>query len=51
VGICRTCPDLVLGGAGRSSSLVASLAMVAEEVEKWINAVTANGVRWGPDPC
>jgi hypothetical protein len=36
--------DLVLGGAGRSSSLAASLAMVVEEVEKQINAVAAIGV-------
>jgi hypothetical protein len=38
---------LVLGDAIRSSSLVASLAMAAEEVEKWVNAVATNGVRWG----
>jgi hypothetical protein len=38
--------DLVLGSTGVSSSLVTSLAMVAEEVENWINTVAANGVRW-----
>jgi hypothetical protein len=38
---------LVLGGAGGSSSLAASLAKMAEEVEKWINATAANGVWWG----
>jgi hypothetical protein len=37
--------DLVLGGASGSSSLAATLAMVAEEVEKWINVMAANGVR------
>jgi hypothetical protein len=39
--------DLVLGSAIKSSSLVASLAMVAEEVENRINTMTANGVWWG----
>jgi hypothetical protein len=39
--------DLVLGSAGGSSSLEASLAMVAEEVENRINTTVANGVRWG----
>jgi hypothetical protein len=39
--------DLVLGGAGGSSSLVASLATVVEEVGKRINAIATNGVRWG----
>jgi prophage DNA circulation protein len=38
--------DLVLGVAGRSSSLVAPLATMVEEDEKWTNATTANGVRW-----
>jgi hypothetical protein len=38
--------DLVLGSTGVSSSLATSLAMVAEEVENWINTVAANGVRW-----
>jgi hypothetical protein len=38
--------DLVLSVAGRSSSLVASLATMVEEDEKWRNATTANGVRW-----
>jgi hypothetical protein len=36
--------DLVLGVAGRSSSLVAPLATMVEEDEKWTNATTANGV-------
>jgi hypothetical protein len=39
--------DLVHGGAGGSSSLMASLATVAKEVEKWINVAATNGVRWG----
>jgi hypothetical protein len=39
--------DLVIGGASGSSSLAASLAMVADEVEKWINATATIGVRWG----
>jgi hypothetical protein len=39
--------DLILGDANGSSSLAASLAMVAEEVEKWVNAAAANGVQWG----
>jgi hypothetical protein len=38
---------LVLGGASRSSSLAASLAMVAEDVEEWTNTAAANGVQWG----
>jgi hypothetical protein len=37
----------VLGSAGGSSSLVASLATVVEVVENWINTTVANGVRWG----
>jgi hypothetical protein len=44
VGLVR---DLVLGGVGGSSSLAVSVPMVAEEVEKWINIVAANGVQWG----
>jgi hypothetical protein len=39
--------DLVLGSTSGSSSLVASLAMVVEEVENRIDTTTANGVRWG----
>jgi hypothetical protein len=39
--------DLILGDASGSSSLAASLAMVAEEVEKRINATATNGVWWG----
>jgi hypothetical protein len=39
--------DSMLGDTGEPSSLVASLAMVAEEVENWINTMAANGVRWG----
>jgi hypothetical protein len=39
--------DLILGDASRSSSLAASLALMAEEVVKWVNAMTANGVWWG----
>jgi hypothetical protein len=39
--------DLVLGHTGGSSSLAASLAMVAEEVENRVNTTAANGVRWG----
>jgi hypothetical protein len=39
--------DLILGDGSGSSSLAASLSMVAEEVEKWVNAVAANGVWWG----
>jgi hypothetical protein len=38
---------LVLDDAIISSSLVASLAMAVEEVEKWVNAVATNGVWWG----
>jgi hypothetical protein len=37
----------MLGDTGEPSSLAASLAMVAEEVENWINTMAANGVRWG----
>jgi hypothetical protein len=39
--------DSMLGDTGEPSSLAASLAMVAEEVENWINTMAANGVRWG----
>jgi glyoxylate carboligase len=39
--------DLVLVSTGGSSSLVASLAMVADEVENWINTAATNGVQWG----
>jgi hypothetical protein len=39
--------DLILGDTNGSSSLVASLSMMAYEVEKWVNAMAANGVRWG----
>jgi hypothetical protein len=39
--------DLVLGDIGESSSLAASLARVAEEVENRISTTVANGVRWG----
>jgi hypothetical protein len=39
--------DSVLGNTSRLSSLVASLAEAAEEVENRINTVAANGVRWG----
>jgi hypothetical protein len=39
--------DLILGNASGSSSLAASLPMVVEVVEKWVNAAAANGVWWG----
>jgi hypothetical protein len=39
--------DLVMGNTGGSTSLVASLAEAAREVENWINTAAANGVRWG----
>jgi hypothetical protein len=39
--------DLILGDATESSSLVASLAIVAEEVEKWVNTTVTNVVQWG----
>jgi prophage DNA circulation protein len=39
--------DWVLGSASGSSTLSASLAMVAEKVENRINTAAANGVRWG----
>jgi hypothetical protein len=39
--------DLILGDASGSSSLVVFLAMVEEEVEKWVNAAVDIGVRWG----
>jgi hypothetical protein len=39
--------DSVLGDTGGSSSLAASLAEAAEEVENQINTAAPNGVRWG----
>jgi hypothetical protein len=39
--------DLILGEAGRLSSLVTSLSMVVEETENRINTAAANGVWWG----
>jgi hypothetical protein len=45
--ICYICSGSGTGGAGISSSLVVSLAMVMEEVGNRIYTVTANGVRWG----
>jgi hypothetical protein len=39
----------VLGDTGKSSSLEASLAKVAEEDENRINTPATNGVRWGRD--
>jgi hypothetical protein len=39
--------DMILGDASGSSSLAASLSIVAEEVEKWVNAAATNGIRWG----
>jgi hypothetical protein len=39
--------DSVLGDTGELSSLVASLARVAEEVQNRIILAAANGVRWG----
>jgi hypothetical protein len=36
-----------MGNTGGSTSLVASLAEAAREVENWINTAAANGVRWG----
>jgi hypothetical protein len=38
---------LILGDTSGSSSLAASLAMVAKEVDKWVNVMAANGVWWG----
>jgi hypothetical protein len=38
--------DSKLGDTGESSSLSASLARVAEEVENLINTTDANGVWW-----
>jgi hypothetical protein len=37
----------VLDDADGPSSLVASMLAVAEQLESWIDATTANGVRWG----
>jgi hypothetical protein len=39
--------DLVLEGPYESSSLVASLSLAAELIEEHVNAVAANGIRWG----
>jgi hypothetical protein len=39
--------DLILGDTNGSSSLAMSLAMVADEVEKRVNATAANTVRCG----
>jgi hypothetical protein len=39
--------DLVLEGPYGSSSLVASLSLVAELIEEHVNVVSANGIRWG----
>jgi hypothetical protein len=38
--------DLVLGNADGSSSLAASLSMVAELLKFWIDTTTTNGFRW-----
>jgi hypothetical protein len=37
----------VLDDADGPSSLVASMLAVAEQLESWIDATTANGVHWG----
>jgi hypothetical protein len=37
----------LLGSVDGSSSLAASMSVVAELLEGWINAAPANGVRWG----
>jgi hypothetical protein len=39
--------DKVLDWADGPSSPVASLSMAAELLEGWVDATTANGVRWG----
>jgi hypothetical protein len=39
--------DLILGDTNGSSSLAMSLAMVADEVEKRVNATAANTVQCG----
>jgi hypothetical protein len=39
--------DLVLGNTDGSSSRAASLTMVAELLEGWIDTTAANGVCWG----
>jgi hypothetical protein len=39
--------DLVLGDVDTPSSLVASLSMVAELLECWIDTMVTNGVHWG----
>jgi hypothetical protein len=37
----------VLGSDDGSSSLAASMSMIVELLEGWIDATAANGVRWG----
>jgi hypothetical protein len=39
--------DLVLGDVDGSSLLATSMSVVAEQLEGWIDAPTANGVCWG----
>jgi hypothetical protein len=39
--------DMVLDNVDRPSSLAASMSMVVELLEGWIDAEAANGVRWG----
>jgi hypothetical protein len=39
--------DLVLGDVDGSSLLATSMSVVAEQLEGWIDATTANGVCWG----
>jgi hypothetical protein len=39
--------DMVLHRADEPSSLAASLSMVVELLEGWVNAAAANRVRWG----
>jgi hypothetical protein len=37
----------VLGSADGPSSLATSMSTVAELLERWIDAMAANGVHWG----
>jgi hypothetical protein len=39
--------DMVLDNVDRPSSLAASMSMVVELLEGWIDVEAANGVRWG----
>jgi hypothetical protein len=41
----------VLGNVEGSSSLAASLSMVAELLEGQVDTMVANGVRWGDSIC